>query len=389
MLKLKIHEGDSLGPFILVDKSFIQSLNAEEASALRKHYCVFLCPVLLREILGNLAKVDFNPDEILSRVIALAAKADGIGSYALHDARQMMHTSLFNNSIKLQPGAPRYGGKPVVGPDGSNGIVFDQSEEELMLQRWRTGRFTEDDRLIAKLHNSELDDYDLPGSQTEMQQQFPTNKNLKSLEEIAVNYDRRGATDEIEWSKINAAGLFVPLTAEETAEVKAKWEGEGKPNFPLFADYASYCSRVMTIYFLGITAELISANKKHKTLIDILYFLYLPFVQTFCSGDKFHRDHFKYFSREDQKFVWGPDLKADLKQIVAYYNALSPEDRLKYDKELGSYPPFILNSVTRDMWERYCSPWKPGSGNQAIGKTAEEKKATMDYLNSLFKGSKE
>lgn len=373
-----------MGPFILVDKSFLQQLNADEAEALNRHYCVFLCPVLLREILGNLVKTDFEPDETLSRVIALATKANGMSSYAIHDARVMILADFLRHPVKLQPGVPRYGSKEVIAPDGTRGAIIPSTEEEVLLKRWVTGVFTDEDRRIAKLHNSELHDYDLPGSQKEMQQLYPENMKLKSLEDIAAMFDRRSATDDLEWVKINAAAMYVPLSPEETATLKAEWEAQGRPDFRHFAEYANYCGRIFCIYFLGITAELVSSGKSHKTLIDVLYFLYLPFVQVFCSGDKFHRDHFKHFAREDQRFIWGPDLKKDLKQIVDYKKSLSPEDHLKYEKELGSYPPFILESVTREMWERFCRPWTPGSGNRAIGKSEEEQKATMDYLNSLF-----
>lgn len=311
-----------------------------------------------------------------------------MSSYVMHDARDMILADLLHQKVKLQPGAPRYGGKEVAGPDGSRGIIIEPTEEELLLQRWTEGVFTEEDRLVAEMHNSELDNYDLPGSQKEMQELYPENKKVQSFEEIAAIYDRRSSTDDLEWTKIKAAAMYVPFSDEKTATLKTKWETQGRPDFRNFAEYANYCGRVFALYFLGVTAELVLTGKKHKTLIDILYFLYLPFVQIFVSGDKFHRDHFRYFARDDQKFIWAPDLKEDLRQIVGYHKALSPEDRIKYDKELGSYPPFILNSVTQDMWGRYCRPWKPGSGNRAVGKSTEEQKATVDFLNNLFKSAK-
>lgn len=377
-----------MGPFILVDKSFLESLNPDEATALNRHYCVFLCPVLLREILGNLVKADFTPDQALTRVIGLAAKADGVSSYVMHDARVMILADLLHHRIKLQPGAPRYGAKEVIGPDGSKGAIIEPTEEELLLQRWTAGAFTDEDRRIATEHNCEIENYDLPGSQKEMQELYPENMRAKSLDEIAATFDRRSATDDLEWTKINAAAMYVPLSSEEVATLRVKWEAEGRPDFRLFAQYANYCGRVLALYFLGVTAGLVLTGKRHKTLIDILYFHYLPFVQIFCSGDKFHRDHFRHFAREDQRFAWGPKLKEDLKHIVAYRKSLSVQDCIKYDKELGSYPPFLLNSVTREMWEKYCRPWTPGSGNRAIGKSAEEQKATVDYLKSLFNDTK-
>jgi hypothetical protein len=345
-----------LGPSILVDKSFLESLNPEEADALNRHYCVLLCPVLVREIIGNLVKANFTPDEALTRVIALASKAGGSSSYAMHDARVMLLADLLHHRVKLQPGAPRFGARRAIGPDGSKGFILKPTAEELLLRRWTAGAFTDRDRRIAEEHNSELDKFDLPGSQREMQQLFPENKRATSLEEIAATFDRRSRTDDLEWVKIDAAARYIPLSVAQTATLRAKWETEGRPDFRHFAEYAHYCGRVFALYFLGVTAELVLTGKKHKTLIDILYFHYLPFVHIFCSSDKFHRDHFHYFAREDQRFVWGPDLKADLKQIVAYRKSLSAEDLLKYDKELEFAPPFVMDSITRKMWERYLRP---------------------------------
>lgn len=348
-----------MGPFILVDKSFLESLNAQEAEALNRHYCVFISPILIREILGNLEKSDFTPDEALRRVIALANKAAGNSSYVMHDARIMMLQDLLGAPVILQPGAPRYGAKKVIGLNGYVGSVVPPTEEEAWLQRWSNGLFTGEDRQLAKFHRDDLDNYDLLSSQKEMQLEFPENKKIESFEQIAVPFDRRSKTDELEWIKIDALCRYIPLSAEQYSTLKNKWESEGRPDFRNFAKYANYCGRVWALYYVGLTAELVQSGKRHKTIIDILYFFYLPFVQIFCSVDKFHRDHFKYFAREDQQFIWGPSLKDDLKQIVSYVNNLSKEDRLKYDNEFKNHPPFILESITRKMWEKYCRPWSP------------------------------
>ncbi|WP_413289296.1 hypothetical protein [Bdellovibrio sp. HCB337] len=345
-----------MGPFILIDKSFLESLNPEEAMALNRHYCVFVSPILIREILGNLAKANFTPDKALTRVIGLAAKAQGSSSYVMHDARLMILNDLLSSSVKLLPGAPRFGATKVIRPNGKVGAIIPPTEEEQLLHRWAQGVFTDQDRRVAEMHNSELDNYDLPGSQRESQQLFPENMKVNSFEEIAASFDKRSRTDELEWRKIDGIAKFVPLSAEQTAILNAKWESEGRPDFRHFAEYANYCARIWTLYFIGVTADLVNTGKKHKTLIDILYFFYLPFAHIFCSADKFHRDHFRYFAREDQRFIWGPTLKEDLKQIVEYRRSLSPENLRKYDKELGSYPPFILNSVTLEMWKRFGPP---------------------------------
>ena len=45
----------------------------------------------------------------------------------------------------------------------------------------------------------------------------------------------------------------------------------------------------------------------------------------FASMDKLHAWTVPVFLREDQEFVWGADLKADLKRLDTYFDSL-PDD---------------------------------------------------------------
>ena len=49
------------------------------------------------------------------------------------------------------------------------------------------------------------------------------------------------------------------------------------------------------------------------------YLFYLPFCVVFVSSDKLHRKCAPLLLRDNQEFVWGPDLKAGLNEINEHY----------------------------------------------------------------------
>jgi len=69
------------------------------------------------------------------------------------------------------------------------------------------------------------------------------------------------------------ANRSFPSTALATEEVVEKiqyrWISMGKPKFREFSPYAAYCSKVLQIYFLGITGGVFSVEEKQKTLMDM------------------------------------------------------------------------------------------------------------------------
>jgi hypothetical protein len=47
-----------MGPILILDKSALQSLSRREVWRLRKHFSLNVPPILIAEILGDLAKAD-------------------------------------------------------------------------------------------------------------------------------------------------------------------------------------------------------------------------------------------------------------------------------------------------------------------------------------------
>ncbi len=124
-----------MGPLLLVDKSFIQCLSEEEIEFFDRHYLVILTPILIQEICANLLK--YPDDENLSKtkVSILAKKARGFSAKVIGRAEDICTSSLMGERIELKPCIPISGGREVSTPDGTKGIVFEESIESKTLAR--------------------------------------------------------------------------------------------------------------------------------------------------------------------------------------------------------------------------------------------------------------
>lgn len=371
-----------MGPMVLLDKSFLKALNLREASILQRHYSPVLCNILMEELISDLSNPKLSGEGQLKEVTRLVAKAKGMNLFTLPDARVLVEASLNGANLPLEPRIPRFGGRESTGHKGATGLVFDPTPEEMLLGNWADGKFSQEDYEIAGQLKRDFIEYDLPASQKEMQRLYPDNAKIDSLESVAVVVDTK-MVDFDEWSKVALIANFAGIPADRLKKIKARWEAGGFSRFELFSPYAHYCYRVFSIYFLGITATLISTSKSEKTLIDILYFLYLPFCMVFCSSDNFHRDLFPLFARKNQNFLLGDELKKDLGVIASCHEKMTEKEKLDFERDFGSYPPPILNSCTVEIWRKHMAPWKPGSGNRAAGRTPEENAKVLEELEKI------
>lgn len=78
----------------------------------------------------------------------------------------------------------------------------------------------------------------------------------------------------------------------------------------------------------------------------------------FVSSDKLHRKCTPQFLRDDQQFIWGPDLKTGLTKINEYY--LSIPDNIK-DKGVMSFahdPPKDGQFFVSGLWDFHFPNWR-------------------------------
>jgi hypothetical protein len=174
------------------------------------------------------------------------------------------------------------------------------------------------------------------------------------------------------------------MEPQEQRKVKVRWEACRQLSFKDFANYAFYCYRLGSIFWVGVTSGLISTSKREKAIIDYEYIYYLPFVHAFCSKDSFHRDFSSFFLRDDQDFIWGEDLKADLQVISSFNKNMTDDEKEYYAINFGHYPPPIPDSITNILWQKHMRPWTPKSGNLAIEMSEDAKKKLADELDNII-----
>jgi len=372
-----------MGPLLLVDKSFIQCLSEEEMDFLNKHYLVIIAPILIQEICANLLKYPDNEGLSKTKVSMLAKRAKGLDAHVIGRANSICAASLLGERIELKPIIPISGGHEVTAPDGSKGVVFEESIERKTLARWARLEFKDQDLRLAAEH-IDAASYDLEASGKAMANEFPRNAMYKSLEGLASSIDlyltKYPRQEEIIESCMTVLGLPEPVRVP----IRTRWTEMGKPHFKAFAEYAFYYHKLGSVFWIGVTSGLIPTSKKAKALCDVQYLNYLPFAHVFCSNDRFQQELSNHFLRNDQEFIWGEDLKRDLGTIASCYRRMTEKDREYYALHYGHYPPPIIGSITYGLWQKYMRPWAPLSGNIVSIMSDKKKRELIEKVNRIM-----
>jgi hypothetical protein len=369
-----------MGPFLLVDKSFIESLSLEEIDVLDKHYTVILAPILLKEICANLLK--YPDDENLSKnkVSLISKKAHQFDAKTICHYGNILVADLLGAGVPLKPIIPRTGGRECIAPDGSKGIVFDEPFEDQLLRRWARGIFKDEDYSEAKDHYDKRG-YDLDSSGKTMAKTYPRNAKFKSLDDLVAHIDYIYSVFPDQEQVVDSLISITNIAPQDKNAIKTRWKSGIYSNFQNFANYAFYCYRLGSVFWVAVTSGLIPTSKHAKAIIDYEYIYYLPFVHAFCSKDNFHRDLSGYFLRPDQDFIWGDDLKE-------YKNRMTDSDKRLYEIHFDHYPPPLADSITYDIWQKRMRPWTLKSGNLAIEMSEEVRKGLVDKINSIVDSDK-
>ena len=373
-----------MGPNILLDKSAIQSLSQSEIYKLAKHYNFVSCPVLLIEILGDLKKGQTGDGFSTSEVQQLAQKLLS-GGYPCADYQHLIRGDLLGYPVPMTGRVPMAGGRPVTSSEGT-GIVFDVSPENQAILRWRNAEFSEAEKVLAEVWREATRALDLEAFQRQYRQILRIHKfkNLDNLHRF-VSFITRPRDAEAKEQLMTAVLDEFRIPQNARGIINKRWNDAGRPDLETFAPYTHHCIKVNLMFQYGVITGLITTRRTNR--VDTQYFYYAPFCQVFSSRDSLHRDLSAVLLRDDQSFVHGNELKADLNRLVQSWEALSREERIEREYEYGSYPPFDEKSVTHRLWRKHMRPWTPGSGNRAIRMSKEEERELLDKINSMIEGS--
>jgi hypothetical protein len=344
-----------IGPTLIIDKSTLQSLTIEEAKWLSHHFHPNLIEPLFVEIVGALTATDRR--DPVADVAALAKKMLGMG---LTTTPNMRHRDLVvGNLLGLEfamDGRIVFEGVQPIPRQRSRAVLFIPEPPQIeALRRLAEGKFVDREKEGAALLRRFIADVDLRRIR-EVFETTPAGYKVGDLNEVLAIVDRmldgRGRYDAL-----RRAIDHLHIPKRYRAKIVRRWKLMGGLPFKDFAPYSYYVLRVETCFDLALGMGLISASDS-KNFIDIMYAYYLPFCEVFVSTDKLHRQIIPLFLREDQRFVWGADIKSDASKLRAHYEGLPTEIKNSGTLSYAHLPPKEGDFLVARIFDELRPGWR-------------------------------
>jgi hypothetical protein len=262
-------------------------------------------------------------------------------------------------------------------------VVFEQSPEAEAFTRWQRGEFLRVERQFAKVWRAALDSLDLNAVAAGMRAMGINPQACKSLEEAKQVADSftNGSDRPLDRMKLALILLGIPLQFESYA--LERWRAH---SYPALSKYAPFAAHVLTaeIFFqVALGADLIGTARASNRA-DMAYLFYLPLCSVFVSSDKLHRRCAPLLLRENQSFVWGQELKADLQRLNDYYNRLPETEKEKGIFSFAPRPPAENQGwLVSQLWDRHMRPEWRGMRERAATRDPSEDKKLIDHLKQF------
>ena len=367
------------GPFLIFDKSSLESLDLDEAVMLDNFYMSNITPLFFVECLADLEKAirsNSTPEQLVG---SLATRTPESQSYPnVHHATILRGELAGKFELKTVHGRVMLAGGRHVQLGEKKGVIFERSPEAEAISRWGKREFLELERNIARQWRRALTSIDLDAMVQSVMGGLGPWRKPKSLQ------DARKMTDAIidnmdpEW--LIRFGLNL-LGASETVEyVVSNWIQKRRPPLRDHLPYFVFMLMINIFFCLVLPTQLLSKVKpSHK--IDLAYLYYLPFCSVFTSKDNFHADIVPLFLSPEQTFVNGTELKEDLKRLVGHYEAL-PEEMLKTGLiHFAAYPPDDSGFLITRLWDKYLPGWRAARERPKPVRDPEEEKRIVEEIN--------
>ncbi|MBZ5635461.1 MAG: hypothetical protein LAO55_20245 [Acidobacteriia bacterium] len=340
-------------PKAVFDKSFLQGLNPNESLFFDKFFLSVLCPIFHVETLADLAKAEREARTREQEVGLIADKTPELNVAICANHQMISVNSFLGDEMPMDGRIPKAMGREVR-VHGKRGVVYEPSPEEQAYSRWQQRRFLEVERGFAKAWRDNLYP-DASSIRAALEIMGVKSSECKNLGQAKAMAEAFVASPDAPQDRINLAPFALGLSDHAEDLIYARWKEAGFPPLPTFAPYGAYVFTVAVFFHIAVVAKLLT--DEHR--MDMAYLYYLPFCDLFVSSDKAHRRCAELFMRANQEFVWGQDLKANLKQIVEYYLTLPENAREQGIYALAPVPPAQVERLVAALYDRYAgSSWR-------------------------------
>ena len=319
-------------PSLFMDKSFFESLTNEEHQKLNQKYAVVHTVTLFQEIQKNTIE---KRAEKQPNYISLMKKWNKTNIRQQEHYITMLKMELLGHAVILN----RSRGTPYLVP-------FDKTVQDI---NWVEGRLSDADiEKAEKLKRSSMHkaidvgtEYFMGGDRyiatklkrdlecltkskvtlsefiSEISDKLQSHLSIPDpvLDELYFGFNESARFKESNKKAPNTDPTF-EITFEEIDRIKRNWnyiKSNLQDEFP----YTFYFLVVNAFLNIGIPEQKLLRQqmslKEDDTISDLQYLYYLPFCNVFVSNDRFHRKVVPEFLTPQQKFIWGVDLKEDIK----------------------------------------------------------------------------
>jgi hypothetical protein len=372
------------GPSLLFDKSFLQSLSVDEAAMLDQFYRSIITPVFFTETLADVAKPENkgrSPEAVVGGLAERTPVCQGAAN-ASHWAIAI--DDLMGNHYPLD-GRPVVAGGIPVEARGKKGLVYEKSPETEAFERWQAGRFASLERDFAARWRRSLASVNLPEIAQAFKAQLRKEDRPKSLEQAKELASRLLATGGMNFRSFQLTFHILDVPKRDAFEIVRRWKAGGARPLSEWAPFAAHCVEVDLFFYLSMSNGLIS-DQRPSNLMDMAYLYYLPFAEIFVSSDKLHRAVAPLFLNANQQFVWGPELKADLKLADEHFSALPEAERARGLFLLASAPPETAALIT-GHWDKFLPGLRTRQRAAEPRRKPEKDSELIDQSNAFIEAA--
>lgn len=345
-----------MGPIALFDKSFLQSLSVDESFWFDHFFLTNVCPLFYVETLADLRKSVRDNRTPEQEVGIIADKFP-----EMHSAPNVHHVTaclgeLFGHRVPMTGQILLAGGRPVKA-GGQSGIVFEESPEAAAFSRWQKHEFKEIEMLFAESWRESITNLDLGEVANRFRVLGINGKSCKTLEQAKSFAEQIVAAQDHKFDRMYLALIFLGIDPQYHRPILERWSLANYPPIAKYAPYVAYVFTVELFFQIALAANLIPSERASNR-VDIAYLFYLPFSMVFVSSDKLHRKCAPLFLRKDQEYIWGLDLKQDLRNVNAHYLQLSQTEKERGVMAFASSPPNEGNFLLSAIWDRQFPSWR-------------------------------
>lgn len=373
-----------MGPPTLFDKSFLQSLSEDESVFFDHFFRAVVCPIFYVETLADLEKSVRQGRTPEDEVGIIASKFPEMhGSACVHHQPLIAHNFAGTN-IPMTGQIPSPCGRNVA-VGGKRGVIFDPSPEAEAFRRWRARDFMKVERLFAREWRAALNAIDLTTVAAGMRAMGIDPQGCKSLDEARKRAGMLCTQNDNTGNIIRLAAITLGIPYQFHGHIFQRWIECNRPPLQEFAPYAAFVFTKEIFFQIASAAQLVSADRVSNRT-DMAYFAYLPFCDIFISSDKLHRTCARLFLRENQSFVWGPDLKADLQKLCQHFLELPESEREKGLLSFARFPP--QGSLVYDIWTKHIQlSRRPEKPRYARGDLPQQIEQAIEDIVQQFKNA--